>query len=328
MHGALVVAGVGVVTHHVGHSGLAQHGHSQVGVLLVVVVGLDGVHLVGGGVQHGAAGRVPAAHKVDAPVVHILEHGHQQIVGGDGRHVAGIGQRNFEKRHRVGRGRGGVPGHEQAAAQQTAGIAQSRRGAAHVARQRHAGGVGEGVGFFLQGLAVVGAHADQAGGFQLVGAGGADDADLIRIYVITYGTVAEVVDLQKVRKVTLLGLFDAGGVDGIEQIDLGRQSGGVTQYQLIVADSAKHHLVVFRVGVQRAAVEVAVVLARRVGKDRLLPEQRTVVVARRVGAVGGGQGGLALTEEAAVAAGEAHAGDRAVGLAGGEVVNKRDNAIF
>lgn len=52
-----------------------------------------------------------------------------------------------------------------------------------------------------------------------------DDADLIRIYVITYGTVAEVVDLQKVRKVTLLGLFDAGGVDGIEQIDLGRQSG-------------------------------------------------------------------------------------------------------
>lgn len=90
------------------------------------------------------------------------------------------------------------------------------------------GGVGEGVGFFLQGLAVVGAHADQAGGFQLVGAGGADDADLIRIYVITYSTVAEVVDLQKVRKVTLLGLFDAGGVDGIEQIDLGRQSGGVT----------------------------------------------------------------------------------------------------
>ena len=73
---------------------------------------------------------------------------------------------------------------------------------------------------------------------------------------------------------------------------------------------------------------MAVVLARRVGKDRLLPEQRTVVVARRVGAVSGGQGGLALTEEAAVAAGEAHAGDRAVGLAGGEVVNKRDNAVF
>lgn len=63
------------------------------------------------------------------------------------------------------------PAHEQAAAQQTAGIAQPRRGAAHVARQRHTGGVGEGVGFFLQGLAVVGAHADQAGGFQLVGAG-------------------------------------------------------------------------------------------------------------------------------------------------------------